>query len=313
MFRFSAGRLLVASLLLAFANAPALAADPVFPPGSRLGVVPPPSMEVSKTFMGFADSDRRAAIFLAEQAAESYEKIIKDFSPDEMKAGGMEVIAREELPNGVLAAVRQQIGRDLTYKWALVKRVDDITAVVIAVVPESSKAAYPDELLRATVTSLVVRPKLPPDQLLALLPYRVNDMGGFRLLRTTPDGTAVLTLGPKDTPLPSEQPFFMIALRPGEPPQPQDRDRFAQRALATFTSFRNTRSVAVEAIRIGGSQGHEIIAETRDDKTHDDLMMVQWLRFGTSGYMQMYGIAKKDVWEAVLPRMRAMRDAVEVK
>jgi hypothetical protein len=317
MFRSS--RLLVAFLLLALvsplvlASPLALAADPVFPPGSRLGIVPPPTMEVSKTHMGFADSERRAVIFLAEQAAESYEKIAKDFSLEEMKAGGMEVLVREELPNGVLAAVRQQIGRDLTYKWALVKRVDDITAVVIAVMPEPAKAAYPDAVLRAAVTSLAVRPKLPPDQLLALLPYRVIDMGGFRLMRTTPDGTAVLTFGPKDTPLPSEQPFFMIALRPGDPPQPQDRDRFAQRALATFTSFRNTRSVSVEPIRIGTHQGHEIIAETRDDKTNDDLMMVQWLRFGTNGYMQMFGIARKDAWETVLPRMRAMRDGVEVK
>jgi hypothetical protein len=306
-------RVVLAGVLWFMTGVAALAAEPVFPPGSRLGLVPPAGMEPSKTFLGFEDAGGRAAIFLAEQAAESYEKIARDFSLTEMKAGGMDVLAREDLPDGVLAVVRQQIGRDLTHKVALVKRVEGITAVVIAVVPESAKAAYPDAVLRAAVTSLAVRPKLAVEQLLALLPYRMSDLGGFRLMRTTPDGTAVMTLGAKDTPLPSEQPFFMVALRPGEAPQPQDRDRFAQRALATFTSFRNTRSVSVEPIRIGGAQGHEIIAETRDDKSNDELMMVQWLRFGPSGYMQMFGIARKDTWDTVLPRMRAMRDGVEVK
>ena len=257
-------RLATACLLgLALCTA-AAAADPVFPDGSRIGLVPPPGMTPSKQFHGFEDTDRRAGIFLAEQAAESFEKIAKDFSLDEMKAGGMEVILREELPNGVLAAVRQQVGQDLTYKWAMVARLDNVTAVAIAVVPDSAKAAYPDAALRAAVTSVALRPKLSSEELLALLPYRVTDLGGFRILRATPDGTAVLTLGDKDTPLPIEQPFFMIAVRPGEAPQPNDRDRFAQRALATFTQFRGTRQVSSEQIRIGGQQGHEIIAETQD-------------------------------------------------
>ena len=49
--------------------------------------------------------------------------------------------------------------------------------------------------------------------------------GGFRLLRTSPDGTAVLTFGPKDTTLPGEQPYFMMTPRAVEPPQALERDR----------------------------------------------------------------------------------------
>jgi hypothetical protein len=312
MIELSLRRLAPVCFLLALV-VPAVAADPVFPDGSRIGLVPPAGMTASKTFHGFEDADRRAGIFLAEQAAESFDKIAGDFSLDEMKKGGMEVVLREELPNGVLAAVRQQIGPDLTHKWAMVARLDNVTAVAIAVIPDKAKSFYPDSVLRAAVTSVALRPKLSGDELLAMLPYRVSDLGGFRILRATPDGTAVLTLGDKDTPLPVEQPFFMIAVRPGEAPQPQDRDRFAQRALATFTQFRGTRQVSSEQMRIGGQQGHEIIAETQDEKSKDELMIVQWLRFSGGSYLQMFGIARKDAWDTVLPKMRTMRDAVEKK
>jgi len=40
------------------------------------------------------------------------------------------------------------------------------------------------------------------------------------------------------------------------------------------------------------------------------LVAVQWLRFGAPGIIQMFGMARKDAWDAVLPRMRAVRDGV---
>jgi hypothetical protein len=40
--------------------------------------------------------------------------------------------------------------------------------------------------------------------------------------------------------------------------------------------------------------------------------MVPRLRFG-AGVMQMFGIARKDQWVDVLPRMRALRDGFERK
>ncbi|MEA2928769.1 MAG: hypothetical protein QOG38_1197, partial [Hyphomicrobiales bacterium] len=58
---------------------------------------------------------------------------------------------------------------------------------------------------------------------------------------------------------------------------------------------------------------HQIIAESKDDRTGDELVTVQWLRFGTGGYVQMFGVARKDQWTDVLPRMRALRDGLAAK
>jgi len=233
-----------------------------------------------------------------------------------MQAGGMEPIARETiaLPSGpaLVIGARQSENGVLMRKWALLAQVNDITVMVIAALPDAARDAYPDAALRATLASVVIRAKLSPDDMLAVLPYRLGERGGFRLLRTSPEGTTVLTLGPNDTTLPAEQPYFMMTPRAVEPPQAAERERFAQRMLVGFVSNPQLRIVSSEPVRIAGGPGHEIIAETKDKVTGDDLVMVQWLRFG-GNVLQMFGIARRDQWADVLPRMRALRDSFERK
>jgi hypothetical protein len=287
-------------------------AEPMFPPGSRIGLVPPPGMTASERFQGFEDRARGAMLVVTELSLQSFAKVEKDFSDEQMRAGRMELIAREviETPGGPaqLIGARQIENGIAMRKWALLTRTDDMTAIVIAALPEAAKEAYPDATLRAALTSTVIRAKLAPGEMFALLPYRLVDLAGFRLLRAQPDGTAVLTLGPNDTTLPVEQPYFLIAPRAVEPPPDAERDRFAQRALMTFLNRPDLRIVASQQIRIGATQGHEILVESEDDRTRDPLMTVQWLLFGAGGVVQMFGIARKDQWADVLPRMRALRD-----
>jgi hypothetical protein len=300
-------------LLLLLLLAPAaLAAEPVFPPGSRIGLVPPAGLVPSSTFQGFEDQAKGAMLVVTELSAQTYDKVAKDFSAEQMQAGGMELLARETIPlpggSGLLVAARQSENGVAMRKWALLARTEDMTVILLASLPDAAKDRYPDAAWRAALGSVTVRPKLPPEEMLGILPYRLGDLGGFRLLRASPAGTAVLTLGPADTTLPAEQPYFTIALRPAEPPQASERDRFALRALTAFVGRPDLQVVNAGQVRIGGEQGHEIVAESRDPRTGDDFMLVQWLRFGNSGFVQMFGTARKDQWTAVLPRMRTLRD-----
>ena len=289
--------------------ASAALADPVFPPGSRIGLAPPPGMVPSGA--GFADRARGAMLLVTELSVQSHARVMQDFSPERMQAGGMELLAREmiALPggDGLLIVARQTENGVALRKWALLTRTEDMTAIVVATLPETAREAYPDAVLRAALGSVTVRAKLSPEEMLAVLPYRLDDLGGFRLLRASPDGTAVLTFGPTDTTLPAEQPYFMVAPRAIEPPPTAERDRLAQRVLMGFVNRPDLRIVSSEQIRIRGAPGHEIVAAGRDPATGDDLMTVQWLRFG-EGVVQMFGVARKDNWTETLRRMRALRD-----
>lgn len=301
------------ALLLALPLLSARAAEPVFPPGSRVGLVPPPGMTASAARQGFEDRARNALMAVTELSPQSYARIEQDFSDERMRAGGMELIVRETIETAsgqaLMVGARQMENGIAMRKWALLALVpNEITVVIVATFPEAAREAYPDAALRASFASLSIKTKLSTAELLAILPYRLTELGGFRLMRTSPEGTAVLTLGPKDTSLPVEQPYFMVAIRGGEPPAAADRDRFAQRVFATFVNRPDVNIVASEPIRIGGAPGHEIIAESKDNLTGDPLMSVQWLVFGSNGFAQMFGVARKDAWSEALPRMRAVRD-----
>jgi hypothetical protein len=304
-------RLLFLPVLLVLLPA-AFAAEPVFPPGSRIGLVPPAGMVASSAFQGFEDRATGAMLVVTELSAQTYDKVAQDFAPEKMRLSGMEPVARETIPlpggTGLLVAARQSENGIAMRKWALLARTEDMTVILVATLPDAAKDSYPDAALRSALGSVTVRPKLLPEEMLGILPYRLEDLGGFRLLRASPAGTAVLTLGPNDTTLPAEQPYFTIALRGAEPPQASERDRFALRALTAFVGRPDLRVVNSAQVRFGGEQGHEIVAESRDPRTGDELMLVQWLRFGTTGFVQMFGTARKDQWTAVLPRMRTLRD-----
>jgi hypothetical protein len=308
---------LIIALVFTLLAAPCVA-QPVFPPGSRIGITPAPGMTPSTSFQGFEDRAKGAMLVLTELSVQSYAKVEQDLSPEQMRAAGMETIARGDLslPAGVgtLVVARQAENGVMMHKWALLTRTGDMTAIVVATMPEAARDTYPDAILRAALASVVIRPKLAAAEMLAILPYTLGDLGGFHVMRTAPDGMAVLTFGPADTSLPVEQPYFIVAPRAVEPPPQAERDRFAQRALMTFaTRPDQLRIVTSESVRIGGAQGHEIVAQSKDERTGDELMLVQWLRFGGGGLIQMFGIARKDQWADVLPRMRAVRDGFSLK
>jgi hypothetical protein len=303
-------RFLLTLIFVVFGTA-ALAAEPVFPAGSRIGLVPPPGMSAATSFQGFEDRANRVVLLISEVSAQTYEKIAQDFTPETIRGTGMEELSREMLPlahgEGLLVVARQEQNGTAVRKWAFLARSDDLTVTIIGVIPETAREAYPDEALHAAFASIVVRAKLTPDDMLAVLPYRLDDLGGFRLLRTSPDGTAVMTLGPQDTSLPAEQPYFMVTPRPAEPPQPPERERFAQRMMAAFLTRPNVRVINSEQMRIGGVPGYQIVAVGSDERTGDELFMVQWLRF-SPGIVQMFGVARRDQWNDAFTRMRAVRD-----
>ena len=92
-----------------------------------------------------------------------------------------------------------------------------------------------------------------------------------------------------------------------------DRDGFAREIFATVPNLRDTRIITSEPLRIGGQQGHQILAEAKDPTGAAGLTVVQWLRFGSGAYLQMVGIARSEAWKDAYPRFRSVRDGIETR
>ena len=123
---------LVGSAALAAA---ALAAEVVFPPGSRIGLAPLAGMAPSKRFTGFEDAGQGVAFTFVEMPPDAYREIASGLSAERLKEQGIELKAREELKlgdrNAVLAAGEQKLGELTLRKWFLVVEDPSLTALVI--------------------------------------------------------------------------------------------------------------------------------------------------------------------------------------
>ncbi len=294
----------------------ALAADVVFPAGSRIGMIPPRGMVPSQASAGFEDTGRQVLIAITELSPQVFDRIAREFSVEQLRADGFAVDSHEPAAvadaRGFLVAARQTVSGVPTRKWALVVRSADLTAIVVALVPQGAEQAYPDAAMRAALASIVIRPKLTVRELLAALPYRLDDLAGFRLLQASPAGVAMLTDGPDDTTRPADQPNVVVLTRPSEPPAAAQQENFARRALAGFVDPTRFRVVRAEPMRIGGQPGFELLGTTQDG-TAVELTMVQWLRFGSTGYVQMLGAARTSLWPEIFPRLRTIRDGIAPK
>jgi hypothetical protein len=365
----TAGAGLAVLLLSLVVAMPSRAAEPAFPPGSRIGLVPPTGMVISDAFAGFADPEKNAAILIATLPAAAYSQLDKTLDTEELRKQGISLEKREPMRldagKGFLLTGRQVAGKERYRKWLLVLAAGDITALVSVQVPESD-TAYPNNIVRAALATLAVRQKVPEQEQLGLLPFTVGDLAGFRVDAVLPGRALVLSAAaaetakdaakeseeapkepkeaknskeaakdtskeapkepkeakdskeaPKDSSKEAAARSFdarlLIAAAPGGPAEADDRGSFARTSFAEIGGIRDVRITMSEPLRIGGQSGYQTMAEAKDARSGADVMVVQWLRFGSGGFLQMTGIARADAWTSTLSRLRAVRDSVQPK
>jgi hypothetical protein len=301
---------------------PALAADPTFPPGSRLGLVPPAGMIPSDKFDGFADPDKDAAILITVLPPAAYPQIEKAFDADALKKKGVTLEKREPVQlsfgKGFVLIGTQVAEKTKFRKWLLVASANDLTALVTVQVP-SPDSAYPDSVIRAALATLAIRPTVPEAEELDLLPFSIGDLAGFHVDNVLRGRAVMLSEKPGGADAPAEakagalDAHVLIAALPGAPPEADNRANFARLSFNEIGGIKEVRVTVSEPLRISGQSGFQTLAEAKDARTGADVMVVQWLRFGGGGYLQIVGIAPADTWTTTLAHLRTVRDSIELR
>jgi len=309
-------RLLLLSLLVTISASgwcAARAADSVFPPGSRIGIVPPSGFSVSKAFKGFEDRDNKAVIVLFELPAGAYTELEKSSSVEAAKKQGLSISKREELaiPNGkaVLFSGDDDTGGLKSRKWLMFAAVADFTAAINIQVPDSAKDRYPEQAIRTALTSLAVR-DVPSTELLGLLPFQVGDLANFKVAEVAENRTVVLADNPKDSGEAVTGSHMILSAAQAPTIPPEDRDNVSRQTLAGLTAYKDMKVTFAEPIRLGGQQGYEVRVDAKHVKSGADVAIVQWMRFGTGAVLRIIGVSPKDKWAESFPRFRAVRDSV---
>jgi hypothetical protein len=326
-----AGALFAAVLAVFVFAIPARAADPVFPVGSRIGLIPPPGMRLSSNFMGFEDPDKSAAILLATFPADAFAHLDKSMVPDALQKQGIDIDKREPFQaaggNGFLLSGKQASEKAHFHKLMLVVPAGNITALVTVQTLEQDNA-YPEAAMRAVLATLAVRDSVPDAERMSLLPFTVGDLAGFHIDDVLPGRALMLVDAPAGkTPAPAgpadsansdaawrnTNARLLIAAVQGGPTEAADRDNFARETFGQLGGIGDVHIQDAEPLRIGNEPGYEILANGKDPETGTGLKVVQWLRFGSGGYMQMVGVARAELWPDAFTRMRTVRDSVDSK
>src|ERR1700704_1365035 len=313
-------RWLLVLFMLALGTLPAPAAEPTYPPGSRIGLAPPAGLVPSKTFFGYEDLNNSVAMILVALPPQAYADLDASVTADALKRQGMTMDSREALPlpsgKAFLVVGRQDVDNTKVRKWILVAASPSLTAFVTVQMPEAAAALYPDAAIRASLATLAFRAAIPIEEQLGLLPFKVGEFSGFRIAGVIPGRAVMLSdapAGAAGSPDSTNEAHILAAIAPGRPAQNTDRDTFASEVFATLPNMREIRVTTSEPLRMSGQQGHQILAEAKDATGASALTVVQWLRFGGGGYMQIVGIARADAWKDAYPRFRSVRDGIEAR
>jgi len=303
--------------MLALAALPASAAEPSYPPGSRIGLTPPAGLVPSKTFFGYEDLNNRVAMILVALPPQAYADLDASVNADALKRQGMTMDSREPLPlpsgKAFLVVGRQEIDNTKVRKWILVAASPSLTAFVTVQMPETAAAVYPDAAIRASLATLAFRAAVPVEEQLGLLPFKVGEFSGFRIAGVIPGRAVMLSdapAGAPGSPDNTSEPHIFAAAASGGPAQSGERDTFAREVLGMLPNIREIRVETSEPLRMGGQQGHQILASAKD-ASGGPLTVVQWLRFGGTAYLQIVGVARTDAWKEAYPRFRSVRDGIE--
>ena len=153
---------------------------------------------------------------------------------------------------------------------------------------------------------------MPAEEQLALLPFKVSELSGFKNVRTLVPGQAVMLLDGDEEAALSGAPYVLISVARVSADQPDGRERLARQLASTIPRRSATDASPVsEPMRIGGTAGHEIRVEATSIKDDKPVTVVQWLRFGGGATLRIIAASTREEWPEMFTRFRAVRDGID--
>jgi hypothetical protein len=289
------------------------AAEPVFPTGLRIGLEPAGDLKLAHQFPGFEDPARNVTVTIFDLPSSAFHEL----ETAAFNSNQLANVKRESFPfaNGIgflISGSTQQNGVTM-YRWSLLSQaiggtVQNLTALVNVQVAESAGSVYSDEVIRKMLASVTFR-QAPIQEQLSLLPFKIGDLAGFRVMQVLPTGSVILAEDGSDRS--GAQPFMIVSLERGGPAEAGDRATFARDLLAT-APVRDLTLQSAESMRVNGLPGYEIRAQGKDP-TGASVSVVQWLRFGAGGFLRVIGVSPTEKWNEAFARFRTLRDGIATR
>lgn len=295
-------------------NSAAFAADPIFPSGARVGIVPLDGLTASKEFVGFENEEKTVKVGIAEIPPAAFTAVETAFKEGKPVGDGNKVEQFKTASGDAYITVESRKDGDATYKtYSVIAQGDKFSAYVIAQMKEGAPKAPSNDDMRKMLASVTLRGDVPVAEQLSLLPFKLGELSNFKTVRLlAANASVLLTDGTEETTL-DGAPYMVIGTVPQSPASADDRARFAEQAARSIPGLRSLRITNSEAIRIDSTAGYETRMDAVAGKNDTPVSVVQWLRFGSGATLRIIASSTKDEWTNAFPRFRAVRDGIAPK
>lgn len=284
----------------------------VFPEGSRVGMVPFTGAKPAPGFQGFVDESTNRSVMIVEMPAEARSVALEDFvAAEDMASQGVKEVARRnfELSEGdgkvkaiEVRATQTAVGRTFP-KCLVVFHASDFTALISAQMPEDKSGDA-----CALIKGLQIRGALSESDIMAALPFALNDRGGLKPWRSFAGSGVLLTDAPDGNP--SDAAATMVVARALAQRIVSDKEQlaFSEQSLKATAKLGSAKILSKRMIARASIPTSEVLAQQGDQR------VVQWVQFHPDGYtVRFVGEAPSAKFDAVLPNFTRIRDGLVVK
>ena len=165
-------RYLAAVALVIAGSGSAFAADPVFPPGARVGMTPLVGLGRAKSFVGFETEDQGVKVLVTDLPAEAYGEVAGAFKANPGGTGGIKPESIETAAGlAYYTAESAKDGATNVRRYSMILPGPTFSGYVAVQVPENASKIYTDEAVRRMFASAVIRADVPVEEQLGLLPF----------------------------------------------------------------------------------------------------------------------------------------------
>ena len=268
-----------------------------YPPGSGIGLAPPPGMTPSATFSGFEDRARGASILTADLPEAAYADILQSLTPEKLAPSGLKA-AGPAVPWTVAGGeghlVRgTQVANGVTYrKWVLLAHNPTTTAMLSVQVPRPQGDTLGDDAVEAALKTVALRTPPGIEEKIEALSFQIRDRAGFRPVRALAGSGVIFTEGSLDTLPDASQPVLVVASSISGAPPPAERVDFARRG---FVAIEGVSDLSVDNEKVLDHDGASwsLIEGTGTYRTTSETIYVmQVTRFSGAGYLRAVGITR---------------------
>ena len=229
------------ALLLAGISGSASADEVVYPPGSRIGLVPLHGIVALKNGLGFENPDNNLVVTFRELPISEYEALdeaVKEKKPLPHAMGDAQSFDTAA-GKGYLSRAGGPNSGPKNNRIAIVVSDGKVAGYVAVDVPEAATKDYSDQAIRQMLASTRLRSEVPAEEQLALLPFKVADLSGFKNVRTLVPGQAVMLLDGDEEAALSGAPYVLISIARVSADQPDGRERLARQLASTIPGIRD--------------------------------------------------------------------------